>query len=197
MSKKESPLPKPPKTPFGRKRRFEGDEKQGTLMADRMAMAMAEGKLDDFLEKEMPDSEHAKKLAEMMMGMSGMMPVGHMPEKPAPKKKASPGKNEAPSPGDLPPAAEPPEGVVDAVKGADVEGLMDLLKKEHTKRQGGKPEPVKKKKDSAPAKNQVSIEKEVIEQLIKISADNSLGLDWIVFRALKRYVEEYRKTGNL
>jgi hypothetical protein len=197
MSKKERPLPKPQKTPFGRKRRFEGDEKQDTLMADRMAMAMAEGKLDDFLEREMPDSEHAKKLAEMMMGMSGMMPAGHMPEKPAPIKKASPDKNKAPTPEDLPSAAEPPEGVVDAVKGADVKGLMDLLKKEHTKRQGGKAEPVKKKKDAAPAKNQVSIEKEVIEQLIKISADNSLGLDWIVFRALKRYVEEYRKTGNL
>jgi hypothetical protein len=197
MSKKERPLPKPPKTPFGRKRRFEGDEKQGTLMADRMAMAMAEGKLDDFLEREMPDSEHAKKLAEMMMGMSGMMPVGSMPEKPASKKKASPDKNEAPSPEDLSSAGEPPEGVVDAVKNSDVKGLMDLLKMEHTKRQGGKAEPVKKKKDAAPAKNQVSIEKEVIEQLIKISADNSLGLDWIVFRALKRYVEEYGKTGNL
>ena len=197
MSKKERPLPKPPKTPFGRKRHFEGDEKQDTLMADRMAMAMAEGKLDDFIEREIPDSEHAKKLAEMMMGMSGMMPAGQMPEKPAQKKKASPDKSEAPSQEDLTSAAQPPEGVVDAVKSADVKGLMDLLKTEHIKRQGGKAEPVKKKKDAAPANNQVSIEKEVIEKLIKISVDNSLGLDWIVFRALKRYVEEYGKTGNL
>jgi len=197
MPKKNRPLPKPPKTPFGRKRRFEDDEKRDTLMADRMAMAMAEGKLDDFFEREMPDSDYAKKLAEMMMGMTGMMPAGSMPEKPASRKKASPDKKEPPSPEDLPPAAEPPEGVVDAVKSADVKGLMDLLRKEHIKRQGGNTESVQKKKDAAPAKNHASIEKEVIEQLIKISADNSLGLDWIVFRALKRYVEEYRKTGNL
>jgi len=198
MSKKERPLPKPPKTPFGRKRSFEADEKQDTLMADRMAMAMAEGRLDEFFERELPESEHAKKLAEMMMGMTGMMPGGNMPEKPAPGKKAYPDKNKGSSPEAPRPAAEPPEGVVDAVKSADVKGLMDLLKKEHMKRQGGKAEPVaKKKKDAAPAKNQASIEKEVIEQLLKISSDNSLSLDWIVFRALKRYVEEYRKTGNL
>jgi len=198
MSKKERALPKPPKTPFGRNRSFDGDEKQDTLMADRMAVAMAQGKLDEFFEKEMPASEHAKKLAEMMMGMTGMMPAGGMPEKPAPGKKASPDKNKASSPDDLLSAAEPPEGVVDAVKSADVKGLMDLLKKEHIKRHGGKAEPAaKKKKDAAPAKNQASIEKEVIEQLLKISADNSLSLDWIVFRALKRYVEDYRKTGNL
>jgi hypothetical protein len=196
MSKKERPLPKPPKTPFGRKRDFEDDEKQDTLMADRMAMAMAQGKLDDFFERELPDNDHAKKLAEMMMGMTGMMPAGSSAEKPASPKQASAPKKEAPS-RDLPPAAEPPEGVVDAVKSADVKGLMDLLKKEHIKRQGGKAEPVQKKKDAAPARNQASIEKEVIEQLLKISADNSLSLDWIVFRALKRYVEEYRKTGNL
>jgi len=197
MPKKNRPLPKPPKSPFGHKRRFEGDEKQDALMADRMAMAMAEGKLDDFFEREMPDSEHAKKLAEMMMGMTGMMPTGRIPEKPVSKKKVSPDKNEALSPEDPSFASEPPEGVVDAVKSADVKGLMDLLKKEHIKRQGGKNERVKKKKVAAPAKNRASIEKEVVEQLIKISADNGLGLDWIVFRALKRYVEEYGKTGNL
>ena len=201
MSKKERPLPKQPKTPFGRKRRYEGDEQMDTLMADRMAMAMAEGKLDDFFEKELPDSEHAKKLAEMMMGMTGMMPAGGKPEKSATGKKASTHKNEAPSPEDPPSAPEPPEGVADAVRNADVKGLMDLLKKEHIKRQGGKAGAVnnikKRKKGAATARSQASIEKEVIDHVIKISADNNLSLDWIVLRALKRYVEEYRKTGNL
>jgi hypothetical protein len=163
-----------------------------------MAMAMAKGKLNEFFEKEMPDSEHAKKLAEMMMGMTGMMPGGSMPEKHASSEKASPEKKRAVSPEGMPSAAEPPQGVVDAVESGDVKGLMDLLEKEHRKRQGGKAEPVaKKKKGAAPAKGQASIEKEVIEQLLKIATDNNLDIDWIVFRALKRYVEEYRKTGNL
>jgi hypothetical protein len=191
MPKKKRPLPKPPKTPFGRTKRFEEEEKPGPLIADRMALAMAEGRLDEFFEKEMPDSEHAKKLAEMMMGMTGMMPGAGMPEKAVPSKKATARKN-APS------APEPPEDLVNAVKNADVKGLMDLLQKEHRKRQGGKEGPVtKKKRDAASAGNQSSVEKEVIDQLIKISAENGLDLDWIVFRALKRYVEEYRKSGNL
>lgn len=197
MPKKNRPLPKPPKTPFGRKKRFGDAEDPETLMADRMAIAAAEGRLDEFFEKEMPGSEHARKLAEMMMGMTGMMPGETTQEKSKPSHKPSPEKKSSP-PEDMSSAAEPPEGVVDAVKNADVKGLMDLLEKEHRKRQGGKAGPAtKKKQGAAPAKNQASVEKEVIEQLLKIAADNSLGIDWVVFRALKRYVEEYRKTGNL
>ena len=76
MSPNEKPLPKPPSTPFGRKRAGEQREEQEPLTADRMAAAMAEGKIEEFLKKEMPDNEHARKLANMMMGMSGMMPAG-------------------------------------------------------------------------------------------------------------------------
>jgi len=74
MSEKERPLPKPPTTPFGRKRPFEEKEDNAPLMADRLAAAMAEGTLDEFMKQELPDNEHARTLAMMMMGMSGMMP---------------------------------------------------------------------------------------------------------------------------
>ena len=43
-----------------------------------MAAAAAEGKLEDFLKQEMPDNEYARNLANMMMGMTGMM-SGSMP----------------------------------------------------------------------------------------------------------------------
>ena len=73
MSKQEKLLPKPPNTPFGRKRHFEEDESKDPLIADEMVQAMAEGKLEEFLKKELPDNEYARKLAEMMMGMTGML----------------------------------------------------------------------------------------------------------------------------
>ncbi len=74
MSDKERPLPKPANKAFGRKNSSEQQEEQGSLLADRMAAAAAEGKLEEFLKQEMPDNEYARNLANMMMGMTGMMP---------------------------------------------------------------------------------------------------------------------------
>jgi hypothetical protein len=74
MSKKEKPLPTPPGTPFGGKKRYKVDEGKEPLMANEMAQAMAEGRLEEYLQNELPDSEYARKLTEMMMGMTGMMP---------------------------------------------------------------------------------------------------------------------------
>lgn len=196
MPKKEKPLPKPPSTPFKRKRPFEQGDKRETLVADQMAMAMSEGKLEEFIKKELPDNEHARKLAEMMMGMTGMMPAGFS-GKPEPKKGPSK-KAEQPLPAEKPSHAAPPDDVADAVKSGDVSGLMDILKREHNKRQGGETESVKEtKKKAAPSKPQPAIEKEIIEQMLKIAHDNNLSLDWIFFRALKKYVQEYQNTGNL
>jgi hypothetical protein len=73
MSKKERELPKPGKTPFGRKRP-QNEGQDDLLMADHMAMAAAEGKLNEYLEQEIPEGEYAKKLAMMMMGMTGILP---------------------------------------------------------------------------------------------------------------------------
>jgi hypothetical protein len=76
---KEKPLPKPRKAAFGRKKQFGQEEGQDALLADRLAAAMAEGKLEEFLKQEMPDNEYARSLATMMMGMTGMMPPADAP----------------------------------------------------------------------------------------------------------------------
>ncbi len=198
MSKKDKPLPKPASTPFRKKRAFEEDG-NAPLMADQMAMAMSAGKLDEFIQKELPDNEHAKKLAEMMMGMTGMtgmMPAGFSGPPSTPKATSAPeteaaGTQEGPS-------VKPPDDVVNAVKGADVDGLMKILKREHRKRHGGEEDPIEEdEKETGPAQPQAAIEKEILELMFNIAADNNLSLDWIFFRALKRYVQEYQRTGNL
>ena len=191
MSKKDKPLPKPQSTPFRKKRAFEEDGNE-PLMADQMAMAMSAGKLDEFMQKELPDNEHARKLAEMMMGMTGMS--GMMPEgfsgATAPKKAESAPETATAGTEEDGPAVTPPDDVVNAIKGADVNGLMHLLKREHKKRHGGEDDPVEEaKKETGPTQPQAAIEKEILEQMFNIASDNNLSLDWIFFRALKRYVQ--------
>jgi hypothetical protein len=195
MTKKPKPLPEPPSTPFAGKKPFHENETKQPLMADRMAKAMADGTLEEFLRKELPENEHARKLAEMMMGMTGIVSSEGPSGSPVPKKGARSEKNEAIQPD---PSVQPPEDVVYATKSADVKGLMELLRREHQKRQGGEEKPDDQEKTSArPAPVQTVIEKEVIDQVIRIATDNNLSPDWLFFRALRRYIEEYRKTGNL
>ncbi len=198
MSKKDKPLPKPPSTPFGRKRAFEENENKDTLMADQMAMAMAEGKLDEFLQSNIPDNEYARKLADMMMSMTGMMPAGGFSGGPAAKKEGPAEKHGTAKPQKPASNVQPPDDVVTAAEAGDVKSLMDILKREHKKRQGIEDaEAEETKQESASAGGQAVIEKEIIEQLIKIASDNNLTLDWIFFRAVKRYVQEYKRTGDL
>ena len=190
MSEKESPLPKPPTTPFGRKRSFKEKEGNAPLMADRLAAAMAEGRLDEFIKQELPDNEQARTLAMMMMGMSGMMPPQGLP---------SVQKNE-PQEESVNPPSEPPEEVVKAAKEGDVKGLMEILQKEHRKRSGDieateesiAPENTE---ENSPAIGKV--EKETLDQLMDIASRNNLSMDWVVLRALRLYAEEYQKTGRL
>lgn len=191
MSKKEKPLPKPANTPFGRKRRFEEEEQKEPLMADRMALAMSAGKLDEFMKKELPDNEQARKLAEMMMGMTGMMPPGGFSSRPAGKHGEPSVKPEEPRPEQTASSLNPPEDVLNAVKSADVCGLTEILKREQKKRT-----PSNEAK-AAPSENVATVDKKIIEELIKIASDNDLSLDWLFFRALKLYVQDYQKTGNL
>lgn len=199
MPKKEKPLPKPPSTPFGRKRSFEDNENRDPLMADRMAMAMSQGKLDEFLRKELPDNEHARKLAEMMMGMSGMMPAGGLSGDPAPETEEFSKGPASEEQGERSSDTQPPEDIVTAVQAGDLQGLMGLLAREHIKRTGSSitDTPHEEKNSTAPSSAGPAVDKEVIDQLMKIATDNDLSLDWLFFRALKRYVEEYKKTGNL
>jgi hypothetical protein len=193
MADQEKPLPKPPKQAFGFQKPAQ-DQVGQELLADRMAAAAAVGKLEEFLKENMPDSEHAQALAKMMMGMTGMMPTGGMtapmpPIQPPAAKEGS--------------AADIPEDVFKAVQGGDVKGLMDLLRKEHQKRSPGdqtaeaeKPAPREETLTQQPT-GQPMIDKELIDALVRIAADNSVTLDWIILRAVKVYVEEYRKTGKL
>lgn len=195
MPKHEKPLPEPPATPFGRKKTPGHSEEQETLLADRMAAAMAEGTIEEFLKKEMPDNEYARKLATMMMGMTGMLPAEGAQPSLGKTGKTPSAENSAPE--QMPNPAELPEEVVRAVQGGDVKGLMGLLHREHQKRSpGSETAPGEETAPPQPAV-QPAIDKDIIDTLIRIASDNSVALDWIILRAIKVYVEEYQKTGRL
>jgi hypothetical protein len=192
MSDQERPLPKPSKKAFGIQKSMPEQNGQ-ELLADRMAAAAAEGRLDEFLKQEMPDNEHAQALAKMMMGMTGMMPTGGMtasmpPVQPSTDKEA---------------AAAVPEDVFKAVQGGDVKGLVDLLRKEHQKRSPGEADAEvagagpTQDASSPQASGMPTIDKELIDAMIQIAKENSVTMDWIILRAIKVYVEEYQKTGKL
>jgi hypothetical protein len=196
MSKKKKSLPTPSKTPFGRKRYLEESNREEHLMADQIARALAEGKLNEYLQNELPDSEYAVKLAEMMMGMTGIVPTkdvsaqsdkddGKKPKKRLSEKVTSP--------------QIPPHDVLRAARTGDIKGLTQLLEREHKKQHTkSKKRRVKTEKPhSVLSHTTPAVEKELIDQLIKIASDNNISLDWLVFRAVSQYVFEYQKTGKL
>jgi hypothetical protein len=194
MAGKERRLPRPPKTPFGKRRTGEREE-ESPLTADRMAAAMAEGRLDEFLKEEMPDNEYARGLAAMMMGMTGMMPEGAFPQSPAGAEQQASAKAGEPS-GEASPPVQPPEDVIDAVNAGDLKGVMEALAREHRKRMPAEeslPAEEEKKSSAGLSKD----EKETLDRLLEIAAENRVSVDWMVLRALKLYIREYRKTGRL
>lgn len=69
----ERPLPDPRKRPHDRA------GQQDELLADGMTRAMAEGRLEEFIEKEFKGNENARKLAGMMMEMTGMAGMARPP----------------------------------------------------------------------------------------------------------------------
>jgi len=88
--------------------------------------------------------------------------------------------------------------VMKAVHAGDMHQLMELLRREHQKRTGSDIPPPPSPAEgpgfnTAPA----GIEKEVLDQMIEIASANSVTLDWLILRAMKVYIEEYRKTGRL
>jgi hypothetical protein len=202
MSDKERPLPKPPNKAFGRKNNFEQQDEQGALLSDRMAAAAAEGRLDEFLKQEMPDNEHARNLATMMMGMTGMMP--NMAQPMAPSESKLNETHQEPSASGTEADAEIPEDVRAAIQGGDIQGLMNMLRREHEKRNPDSPLAAGEQESAGPPPQQLpspglmpTIDREVIDSLVKIALDNSVTLDWIILRAIKLYVQEYAKTGRL
>ena len=197
MSEKEKPLPEPPKTPLGRKR-FEEREEDVPLMADRMAVAMAEGKLEEFMKKELPDNDYARTLASMMMGMTGMMPSGVLPplsgKAPAERSDKT---EEANPPEGISSGVQTPEDVINAVQSGDVKNVMEILAREHKKRSPGSASILAEEKKTDDIPGLGDVEKETLNQLIKIASENNVSIDWTVLRALKLYIREYRKTGRL
>jgi hypothetical protein len=189
MSEKEKPLPKPPGQASGRKTFHEGED-NAPLLADKIAEALAGGKLDEFIEQEIPDSEQARTLVSMMMGMTGMLPREGLREKG--KKTASDPSGERTSE-ETPPAAEPHQDLRQAAQAGDMETLVGLLKREHGKRQEGEPDTGHEEYIGGSA----TIGREDIDQLIRIASDNSLSPDWIILRAVRLYIREYERTGRL
>jgi hypothetical protein len=197
--KKENPLPTPPNAPFGRKRAPEQAEDQGGLMADRMAAAMAEGKLDEFMKQEMPDNEYAKNLVNMMMGMTGMMPMaGQTAAQPSPAQEQQ-SESSGIEAEEILPSPEVPEDVRKAIESGDVKGLKEILRREYLKRTPGAE--LGMSEEAAPSQSQASgmptIDKELIDAMVQIAKDNSVTMDWMILRAIKLYVQEYQKTGKL
>jgi hypothetical protein len=203
MAEQDRPLPNPPRSRFGR--RIPGEEPgPADLTADRLAQAAAEGRLDEVLQHEIPEGEHARSLAMMMLGMSGMMP----PEVPRPLDAPVAGGTGVPG------AAVPPEVLAATMQG-DVAGLMSLLRAEYERRGGacapaaGGSEPgppvAPAAGESAPASAaqgaadgpRPGIDQALIDELIRVAADNQVSVDWLLLRAVKLYVEEHRRTGRL
>jgi len=235
MTENDRPLPQPPRKRFGRP--IPGEEQSaGPLTADRLAQAAAEGRLEEVLQHEIPEGEHARSLAMMMLGMSGMMPPGMpgmpgmpgvpgMPEQslpgaspeasadlPEPATGASPGASGLPGALDETAAAVPP-AVLAAMMQGDVAGLASLLRAEHARRQGERPPEVdavaaqalsasaghgaaRSAVDAAGAP-QAGIDKALVDELIRVAAENQVTVDWLMLRAVKLYLEEHRRTGRL
>ena len=212
MPESDSPLPTPPRARFGR----DPQEEVGpasSMISDRMALAAAEGRLEEFLQHEIPQGDHARNLAMMMMGMSGMMPM----EIPAELPQAVSTHSPAPPAPDAQTALSPevPPEVLAAIQQGDVANLMGILRAEHAKRAGlgdaareapqaptspsaaGPPVPSHLPSAGRSAAGPAGIDTAIIDELLRISTDNDVTVDWLMLRAVKLYVAEYQKTGKL
>jgi len=197
MSKKERDLPKPGKTPFSRKRP-ENEGQDDLLMADHMALAAAEGKLNEYLQQEIPEGEYAKKLAMMMMGMTGILPhEGGLPvDEEALRSSSEAAQTGHAQEGEAGPAV--PEDVVNAVQSGDVEKLKELLLREKQRRTPDSEDLSGESLKVAQSQSDPSmLEKDMLDTLMKVAFENKLSIDWLMARALKLYLDEYQKTGRL
>ncbi len=199
--KKERPLPRPPRKKA--EQGFSGREEAGGLMFDKLQEAIAQGKVEEFMKENMPEGQYARKLAEMMMGISGST-LAFRPEGPEGKEGNGPGMKEDEAER---PMLKVPKDVFQAAMEGNVNTLADLLKGEQVKtgaplqKKKGMP-PHEKEKEQPEGKEREEksgslLEKEVIDSLLEISVDNNLSMDWLIYRALKLYIKKYRETGQL
>ncbi|MDA8089094.1 MAG: hypothetical protein M0Z61_02545 [Nitrospiraceae bacterium] len=197
MPKKERPLPRPPRKK-GRHGFTEQTETEG-LVFDKLQQAMAEGRAEEFMKENLPEGEYARKLTDIMMGMSGVsFDVNQNITSGGPDKLEAKDK-EADRP-----LAKVPKDVLQAAMEGNIGSLTDLLKREHEK---SAPHPGKGKGKSGglqaeemkglEEKNGSLLERDIMESLYEISVDNNLSIDWLLYRALKLYIKKYRETGQL
>ncbi len=197
---KNKPLPTPPTVPFGRRKPFEESKGHESLTADRMAAAIAEGKLDEFFKQEIPDNEYARNLATMMLGMTGMMPgTGGLQGTPAASDSQQAPSPEGEMSGRGVTAGNVPEDIQSATQSGDVQGVIDMLRREHLKRTPGANEEIPKTatRESVKPQDRPIFDKETIDALISIAKENDVTLDWIILRAIKVFVREYANSGRL
>jgi hypothetical protein len=202
VTRGDRPLPTPPRSRFAEEAREERDA-ASPLTADRMAQAAAAGQLQEFLQHEIPEGEHARSLAMMMMGLSGLMPADAAA---GPLGSARPPAPTPPPAGEQAAVPEVSPEVVAAVQQADVAGLASLLRAEHARRapRGAAPDEAPAAPEAPagpaappPAPARPGIDPAIIDELIRIAAANDVTVDWLLLRAVRRYVEEHRATGRL
>jgi hypothetical protein len=154
-----------------------------SLLADNMALALSQGKLDEFLAEEFPGNENARKLADVMMRMTGMAPTASPatpPEKPRKGKRGATGKE--------PPGATKPSATEDTETLASPLGGTrkdDAERAGTTRGAGAEPEV------------EAFLDRDVIDTLMKIAEKNKVSLDWVMARALRLYTRDYLTTGRI
>jgi hypothetical protein len=204
MPDEKKPLPRPPKTPFERSRIPRDNTENGPLMADQMAIAQREGKLDEFLEKVLKDSEHTRKLTSMMMGMTGMALPGGSSSLNSEKEESPGDERPVQTPDEERLKSGPSEDVLNAAQSGNVEGLIELLKKEHSKRTSPGEDVVT---DERTSEENIEIEgssntegrpmeEAIRDQLTWIASEHNVSVDKVILRALLLYIQEYLKTGR-
>ncbi len=195
MSKKRGELPTPPKGPFSRGR-GPGRAGDSAGTADRMAMAMAEGKIEEFIKDNFGATPYAENLAMMMLGASGMLPAGS--EAMGPAKAAKGSKDDHPGSKTKGPPPEVPADVLEAAQAGDVERLKGLLSEQMGVDVKKERKPGKKAKPSGEeAPREAVFEKPVMDTLVKIASENDVSVDWVIARALKLYARDYLATGRI
>ena len=136
----------------------------------------------------------------MMMGMTGMLPIGGASTAPPPVEQ-QPQSSESVPAGQVLPTAEVPTEVLEdvrkAIEDGDVKSLMKLLQQEHSKRIPGSESVTTEEVVAPPQPGQPAIDKDQVDALLQIAKDNSVSVDWLILRAIKVYVQEYQKTGKL
>jgi hypothetical protein len=196
MSDKDKSLPQPPRKPFGQKRPFKENIEKEDLFAEKLAMAAAEGKADEFIKQEIPDNEYARKLVDLMMGMTGMITSPGVSSD-HPDKEDQQGISDVDSHETQNVLQNPPEEILHAAGSGDLQSLIKLMHREHKRRMPDNESKLNGDEVDLRKVRMSAMEKDVIDRLTEIAKENSVSLEWLLIRAFKLYLQEYKETGRL